>query len=260
MDDTNLNSSSTSYKRKSKNNQFNHVLVVLGVGFVIATLFTAWADPNLLPVNFKENLTLREQASTFPEEIITPTARTKPLIGIVAGHSGFDSGAICPDGLTEVSVNQKISAYVQQGLAEDGINVEVLQEFDPKLKGYNATALISIHADSCNYINDQATGFKVASAFANPRPERSARLTACIRNRYAQVTGLPLHNSITPDMTSYHAFSEINNQTVAVIIEVGFLNLDRQILTQNPDIIADGIVASIMCFINNESIPTQINP
>jgi hypothetical protein len=55
-------------------------------------------------------------------------------------------------------------------------------------------------------------------------------------------------------MTSYHAFDEIHESTTAVIIGVGFLNLDRQILTQQPDLIAEGIKSGLKCFINNEDI------
>jgi N-acetylmuramoyl-L-alanine amidase len=176
------------------------------------------------------------------------------LIGIVAGHSGNDSGAVCDDGLTEAQVNMDLATRAQRFLIEQGLDVDLLQEFDSRLSNYQATALVSIHADSCDYINDQATGFKVASALANPRPERAARLTACLRSRYAQATGLTLHNSITIDMTSYHAFDEINPETTASIIEVGFLNLDRRILTEQADQVARGIADGILCYINNEDV------
>ena len=60
-------------------------------------------------------------------------------------------------------------------------------------------------------------------------------------------------------MTSYHAFSEIDPNTVAAIIETGFLNLDQEILTQHTDLVADGVVNGILCFVNNENIePTPI--
>jgi len=58
-------------------------------------------------------------------------------------------------------------------------------------------------------------------------------------------------------MSSYHAFDEIDIDTPAAIIETGFLNLDRQILTQEPDRIADGISKGILCYIYNESIPEE---
>jgi N-acetylmuramoyl-L-alanine amidase len=133
--------------------------------------------------------------------------------------------------------------------------VDLLEEFDPRLDQYKATALISIHADSCVYYNDQATGYKVAASLANPHPERSARLTACLRSRYGTATGLPVHSmSVTPDMTSYHAFGEIDENTTAAIIEIGFLNLDREYLTNNTDQVTEGIVKGILCYLNNESV------
>jgi N-acetylmuramoyl-L-alanine amidase len=235
---------------------FKYVQIVIVVAIVIATLFTAWTDPGLLPGNIGKNYSINEipQTTLAAEGLLTPTPRTKPLIGIVAGHSGHDSGAVCADGLTEVSINQQVAAYVQKILMDNNIDVDVLQEFDERLTGYQALALISIHADSCDYINDQATGFKVAAALANPHPERAARLIACMRSRYANATGLPLHNSVTIDMTSYHAFNEINSETTAMIIEVGFMNLDRQLLTQKTDLVAQGVASGILCFVNNESV------
>ena len=65
--------------------------------------------------------------------------------------------------------------------------------------------------------------------------------------------------SITGDMREYHAFREIDPSTVAAIIETGFLNLDREMLTQQTDRVAAGVVEGILCFANNENIePTPI--
>jgi len=55
-------------------------------------------------------------------------------------------------------------------------------------------------------------------------------------------------------MTSYHAFSEIDPLTTAAIIEVGFMNLDQEILTKKPERLADGIVAGLRCYLNNEGV------
>ncbi|RMF51067.1 MAG: hypothetical protein D6755_00275, partial [Anaerolineae bacterium] len=181
-------------------------------------------------------------------------AQPQTRIGIVAGHWGNDAGAVCADGLTEAEVNLNIAALVQKKLSDEGFAVDLLKEFDPKLNGYRAQALLSIHADSCAYINDQATGYKVAPALAGTQPERSARLTECLRQRYASRTGMPFHSSITPDMSSYHAFSEINPDTPAAIIETGFLNLDRDILTHQPERVAQGIVDGLLCYLYNEPI------
>jgi N-acetylmuramoyl-L-alanine amidase len=63
--------------------------------------------------------------------------------------------------------------------------------------------------------------------------------------------------SVTPDMTSYHAFDEISEETTAAIIETGFLNLDRQMLTKDRDKVVKGITDGILCFVRNEDIVPQ---
>jgi N-acetylmuramoyl-L-alanine amidase len=192
-------------------------------------------------------------------------AQPQLRIGIVAGHSGNDSGAVCYDGngnvtLTEADVNLKIAAMVQDQLTQRGFQVDLLREFDSRLNGYRALAIVSIHNDSCEYINDEATGFKVAAALNTNDLNRASRLTACLVDRYQQVTEMTFHaGSITGDMREYHAFREIDPSTVAAIIETGFLNLDREILTKRTDLVAAGVVNGILCFANNESIePTTI--
>lgn len=64
-------------------------------------------------------------------------------------------------------------------------------------------------------------------------------------------------NSVTNDMSSYHAFNEIHSDTPAVIIEVGFMNLDYQILTQGQDQIAAGISDGLMCYVHNENVSEE---
>lgn len=247
-------------KPKHQPGTFQHLQIVIGVAFVLATLFTAWTPGGIISNPIEDLYSYESETgvtpSPRPTSGLTPTPRLRPLVGLVAGHWGNDSGATCDDGLTEAEINQNIASLVQKMLVEKGLDVEILQEFDSRLAGYQASALVSIHADSCDFINDAASGFKVAAALANLNPERSARLTACLRSRYAQATGLALHStSVTIDMTSYHAFDEIASDTPAAIIEVGFMNLDRQLLTQSPGLPANGIVNGIMCFLNNESIP-----
>jgi N-acetylmuramoyl-L-alanine amidase len=61
-------------------------------------------------------------------------------------------------------------------------------------------------------------------------------------------------------MREYHAFREIDPSTVAAIIETGFLNLDREILTKQTDRVAAGVVGGILCFANNENIEPTPNP
>jgi N-acetylmuramoyl-L-alanine amidase len=233
--------------------------MVLIVAFVVATLYTAWTPASLIPGNLSQQISevLAVRATTTSNSP-TPTLPARHLIGIVVGHwndATKDPGAVCPDGLTEFQVNQDVATRVKQKLVEKGFEVDLLREFDDRLAGYKALALVSIHADSCDYINDEATGFKVAATLANPYPERSSRLTACLRDRYAEATGMTFHsNTVTDDMSSYHAFDEIDSETNAAIIEIGFLNLDRQMLTKKQNRIAQGITDGILCYVRNEDV------
>jgi N-acetylmuramoyl-L-alanine amidase len=232
---------------------------VISVGVVLATIFTMWSPNNLFSDQILNEMLVAvqsEEQAGGPWPTITPGP--VPRIGIVAGHWGHDPGAVCPDGLTEEKVNLRIATLVQQYLIAEGYEVDLLQEFDSRLQLYQASALVSIHNDSCDYINDEATGFKVAAAVSSAFPERANRLTACLIQRYQSITGMKFHfNSITSDMTSYHAFNEINTETTAAIIETGFMNLDRQILTEQPDLVAKGVTAGILCYVRNEPVNPQ---
>ena len=188
-----------------------------------------------------------------PTPVPTPMI---PRIGIVSGHHGNDSGAVCKDGLTEAQVNYDIASRVATEMRQRGYTVDVLNEFDPRLSGYRALLLLSIHADSCDYINDEATGFKVARVSDSKVPNQEDKLVECISDRYAVRTGMRFHkNSITPDMTAYHSFYEIAPDTPGAIIETGFLRLDRAILTQRADLVAQGVVDGLMCFLNVRVVP-----
>lgn len=239
------------------------VRTTIFVSILLATVFVMWTPTNFSTASFSDKLALllTPQAPSNPDIPVQQALR----IGIVAGHKGNDSGAVCTDSngkvtLTEAEVNLNIATLVQKKLNDRGFQVDLLNEYDTRLNGYRAVAIVSIHNDSCEYVNDQATGFKVAAALNTRDQNRASRLLACLVDRYHTSTGLKFHpGSITADMTSYHAFSEIDPDTIAAIIETGFLNLDREILTQHTDQVADGVVNGILCFVNNENVePTPI--
>jgi len=244
--------------------------VVLSAAVVIATVFTLWNPANLFNNQTMAQALLAWQmqsnnAQNSSQFFPTITAQPSEHIGIVAGHyskdkNSYDPGAVCEDGLTEQSVNYKITTIVMQKLNAMGYQVDLLAEFDPLLNGYRGQVLVSVHNDSCEYQGDQATGFKVAAAVRNAYPEAANQLTNCLIDRYKRDTGMQFHyNSITNDMTQYHTFNEINSNTPAAIIETGFLNLDRQFLTEQTDRVAQGIVDGITCYLNDEKVdnPTQ---
>ncbi len=229
----------------------------LSVAIILATLFTGF-PPRLLSGDWRLHLLLTPEA---PVNFIVPTSGAALRIGIISGHWMNDSGAVCPNGTTEADVNYEIANLVAQKLSALGYTVDLLQEFDTRLTGYEATVLVSIHNDSCNYINEQATGFKIAASNYSRDSNLANRLMACMQDRYGRTTGLPFKpGSITPDMTDYHVFREISPSTTAAIIETGFLNKDYAILTQHPDIVANGILAGILCLTQNESVPPTPTP
>ncbi len=254
------------FKRNAKSpapfNFWRGLQTALGAAFIVATLFTLWMPGSLIESNLDAKLSDVLESGLDPDGSGSEQndGVQSNRIGIVAGHYGEnDPGAVCSDGLTEVEMNLEIATLVQKALTDLGYDVDLLEEFDTRLDGYQALVVLSIHLDSCQYINDEATGFKVAGALSNQDVASGQRLTACLSQRYGEITGLPYHaGSVTDDMTYYHAFNEIDPGTSAAIIEAGFLNRDYQFITEQTEKIAEGIVAGIQCFLNEETIyPTS---
>jgi N-acetylmuramoyl-L-alanine amidase len=251
--------------RKPASNGNSHPVHILqnalSVAFVLATLFTGFS-----PKMFSFNLgsVVSGILTPVPPSNGTAASNLTPLrIGIVSGHwgNGIDPGAVCPDGTNEHDVNLAIASLVRQQLEANGYNIDLLQEFDPRLDGYHAALLLSIHADTCDVIDAQATGFKVAASTYSHDQVLAGRLTSCLNERYSRITGLQNQSgSITINMTDYHAFSAIDASTPAAIIETGFLYLDRDLLVNHPDVVANGITAGVLCFVRSENIQPTSTP
>jgi len=181
----------------------------------------------------------------------TPVARNQ-RVGLVAGHSGpeGDPGAVCEGGLREVDVNLAVANLAATWLRDEGYQVDLLEEFDGRLKGYKGDALVAIHSDSC--IAKGLSGFKVARAVDSAIPQAEDQLVQCLYKEYEAATGLLPHPStITSNMENYHAFREIELQTPGAIIELGFLSTDGHILANETDRMAYGIVSGVRCFLEN---------
>ncbi|MBN1135019.1 MAG: N-acetylmuramoyl-L-alanine amidase [Anaerolineae bacterium] len=237
------------------------IVLVVGAGYVTWLALGApglprvTPDPTGPPPTPKPTRTLRPtrtpRPTQTPKSIATPaltavTARKK--VGIVAGHWQNDSGAICPDGLEEVSINLDVASRVVAILQYEGYEAELLAEFDDRLPRYRADAFLSIHTDSCEI--PEASGFKVARLAASSIPEIEDRLVECLIREYGEATGLAFHkDSITFDMTGYHAFKEIDPQTPGAIIELGFMAADRDLLINHSYEVAQGIARGIVCFL-----------
>jgi N-acetylmuramoyl-L-alanine amidase len=236
-------------------NGFHAFQTIVAVAILLATLFSLWTPTSLFTVDESDlKLAILPPADT-PTAMPSSTPSAKPRIGILVGHWGKDDGWVCSDGLREVDINLHIATLVQQELAREGYTVDLLQENDPRLIQYQALALVSIHADSCDFISDTASGFKIAPALASLYPDRANALAACMLDRYAEVTGMAFrYNEVTTHMSSYHPFDEVNSITPIIVIEAGYLNLDRQMLTEQPDLLAFGIYSGLVCYIRGEAV------
>ncbi|MBX3012847.1 MAG: N-acetylmuramoyl-L-alanine amidase [Caldilineaceae bacterium] len=177
-------------------------------------------------------------------------------IAIISGHAGNDSGAVCADALNQATVTEAalvatIAERVTQQLKRAGAQVEILQEFDSRLTNLQVDLLLSLHADSCI----EASGYKfVVSSHGTQPASALTKLGACFDRFYAEATGLSPHpNTITHNMTDYHAFRRIDPNTLAIILEVGFIGGDQTLLRESPDRVSRGITASIRCYFESET-------
>jgi len=195
-----------------------------------------------------DDTTALELPSPVPTDTLVLSSEPPPKVGIVAGHYGFDSGAICPDGLQEVEITVAIAEKVVDLLRRKGYQVDLLGEFDDAIFEYQADAFVSLHADSCDIPG--ASGFKVARVTSSAVPEEEDRLVECLWGEYEKWTGLARHeDSITSDMRQYHALRKIALDTPGAIIEMGFMLDDRNILLYEQEKVARGIASGVICFL-----------
>jgi len=245
------------------------VVVTFLAGLLIATVLSYWTpEEDVLPDRFRSQMQSVRTTAQPPRAFVTPLPTDAPTqrIGIIAGHSGplqdptlgniQDPGAVCDDNndgipeLTELEINEAVAKLVVNELLLRGYEVDLLQEFDPRLEDYRASVLVSIHTNDCRNYGLGATGYNVAGAFSRGL-ERGLDevLVRCLVNEYGAATGLPRHFGVTDDMTLYHTFNEVSLDTPTAIIEIGFMFTDRQFLTNNQPLIARGIVDGILCFL-----------
>jgi N-acetylmuramoyl-L-alanine amidase len=237
---------------------------VISMAIVVATLFTIWTPASLFDNRLSESLSKAINSKQKSTQFMRPTTTPRPLphIGLVSGHwSDKNKGFECSDGTIESDVNLNIATMVQQRLVAEGYSVDLMKEHDSKLMQYSGLLVLSIHSDSCKYIDDSATGFKVATSYYTPTDSTKAnRLTTCMIDRYARDTGLHFINEVTDDMTTYHTFDEVNTNTPTVVMEMGYLNLDKDLLTKQVDTVSKGITDGILCYLKNQPLSTTETP
>jgi N-acetylmuramoyl-L-alanine amidase len=188
---------------------------------------------------------------------LVPSAWNKQ-VAIISGHAGNDSGAICEDAngqptIQEADVNAAVARLVAERLRQAGADVEILEEYDARLQGLRADVLLSLHADSCI----DASGYKSSRYVNSTVPNISDRLITCINLNYEAATNLTENlDTITENMTEYHAFRRIDPETPAGILELGFLGGDNDLLANQQDLLAKGVADGLLCFLDGGPHPT----
>ncbi|MCC7206700.1 MAG: N-acetylmuramoyl-L-alanine amidase [Anaerolineae bacterium] len=251
---------------------FRSVAVTFAAAVIVATIFMWWTSPDFLPAQARSGLAPVQ--ATARQVVALPTPLPTPVwfnrIGVLAGHSGIaqygstagnvDPGTTCPDGFNELTITTAVANQVVAMLRGRGFTVDLLEEFDPALEGYQAAAFISLHADSCEDFG--YGGFK--STYPHLRTvirDQDIRLDQCVQAKYRELTGLDfLPDNITPNMTQYHAFQRISRTTPANILELGFLSYDRDLLQNRTDLMAQAIVNGLLCFLNPVELATMQAP
>jgi N-acetylmuramoyl-L-alanine amidase len=228
---------------------------VIALMLAFVSLVALWQRPAhvvaLAPAPIQTMLPTLIPIPTFTPTF-TPTP-LPPLVALVAGHSGGeDPGALCSDGLREVDITTEVAQRARQMLELRGYRVDILAEFDPRLKReYAPRAFLAIHADSCVYY---ASGFKVARASNSASPQEDDRLVRCVTSSYAVASQLPFHEgSITTAMTLYHNLMKIHPQSPGAIIELGFMGSDRATLVNKREQLALGIANGIERFLQGSA-------
>lgn len=242
---------------------FRAIFIILITAIISATVFIFFSPGQDIDLYLYNQLlkSTPDQKENAELPVVLPNDQSR--IGIVAGHWGFDTGHVCGKELNnvqEVDVNLRIATMVRNILVKAGYSVDLLHEFDPQLSDYTGLALLAIHNDTCDFINEAASGYKVSSTAHVSYPAEAKKFNDCLVDRYQRNTELPFRgNTISSDSEMFYSYNMINDYTTASVIETGYLNLDYRFLTEKTEKAAQGIAEGILCYINNETVSETDN-
>lgn len=263
------------YQRRNAAGLFSGFLrtifvVCISTGLV-ATVLTWFTDPQFINPAVVKGLQLNDPmllanvaaAGGTPTPVATPNWHYR--IGILSGHRGKDSGAVCEDEygypeIQEVDINFAVAQRVVAKLKADNFAVDLLDENDPRLDNYQGTALVSIHANTCYDFGELVTGYIVAKAEARPDVGSDTLLRECVAINFGTLVPLERSFVLTVDMTNYHVFRTIHPLTPAVILEMGYMLADREVLENEPDLLAQAITNGIYCYLGVSGNVSNLSP
>lgn len=251
---------------------FLRTIFVVGISAgLVATVLTWFTDPQFLNPAVVKGLQLNDPLlmanvagpGATPTPVATPNWHYR--IGIISGHRGEDSGAVCEDEygypeLKEVDINFSVAQHVVAKLKAENFSVDLLDENDPRLDNYQGVALVSIHANTCYDFGEFVSGYIVAKAEARPDFGNDTLLRECVALNFGALVPLERSFVLTVDMTSYHVFRTIHPLTPAVILEMGYMLADREVLEKEPELLAQAISNGIYCYLGVSGSVSGLSP
>ena len=230
---------------------FRGIQSVVTIAILIATLLTLWnprkvfMTPNIYDL-FQSEATL----DAHDTNLIVDDSSIH--VGILAGHWQNHTGEVCADGVIEADINYAIANRVKLDLEGKNFQVTLFPEFDLDLLNYEADVLVAIYSGSCLQSPPPPSGFKIGTSLTAENPEKVNNLAVCLAENYQKYTQLPFtYEIINPDHASYHIFRDIHRDTPAVLIEIGKLSTNRDLIANRSSSIVEGITAGIICFVEN---------
>jgi len=226
---------------------------VVTIAILIATLLTLWNPRKVFKTPNIYDL--------FQSEAVLETYDTNPIaddsrfrIGILSGHWQNHTGEVCADGVIESDINYAISNRVKLDLEGRDFQVNLFPEFDLDLLNYEADVLVAVYSGSCLQSPLPPSGFLIGTSLTAKNPDEVNDLAVCLAENYQNYTQLPFtYEIINPDHASYHIFRDIHPDTPAVLIKIGKLSTDRDLIANRSSSIVEGITAGITCFFENTS-------
>ena len=232
---------------------FRGIQSVISIAILVATLLTLWNPRKVFKTPNLYDLFQSEAAlETYDNNILVDDSRIR--IGILAGHWQNSTGEVCADGVIEADINYDIASRIKLNLEEKNFQVNLFPEFDLDLLNYEADALVAVYSGSCLLAPLPPSGFMIGTSLTAENPEKVNDLAVCLAENYQNYTHLPFtYEIINPDHSSYHIFRDLHPNTPAILIEIGTLSTDRDLITNRSNSIAEGIAAGITCYIENAS-------
>jgi N-acetylmuramoyl-L-alanine amidase len=232
---------------------FRGIQSVVSIAILIATLLTLWNPRNVFKTpNLYDLFQSQAALETHDNNLLVDDSHIR--IGILAGHWQNSTGEVCADGVIEADINYDIANRIKLNLEEKNLQVNLFPEFDLDLLNYEADALVAVYSGSCSQSPPPPSGFKIGTSLTAENPEKANDLAVCLAETYRNHTQLPFtYEIINPDHSSYHIFRDIHPNTPAVLIEIGALSTDRDLIINRSNSIAEGIAAGITCYIENAS-------